>query len=111
MSPTSYQLLYPAMLDYKGKNIFLECKTYFKKMFKKMFGSESLCRKSPSEILVTCKISEGDFRLMNALRFLFLYIHKLHHSIDVGLGEGLLFAGGEVLELDGAGLNLVAAID
>lgn len=30
--------------------------------------------------LVTCKISEGDFRLMNALRFLFLYIHKLHHS-------------------------------
>ena len=45
-----------------------------------MFGSESLSRKSPSEILVTCKISEGDFRLMNALRFLFLYIHKLHHS-------------------------------
>ena len=40
MSPTSYQLLYPAMLDYKGRNIFLECKTYFKKyvqknMFKK----------------------------------------------------------------------------
>ena len=45
-----------------------------------MFGSELLSRKSPSEILVTCKISEGDFRLMNALRFLFLYIHKLHHS-------------------------------
>ena len=22
MSPTSYQLLYPAMLDYKGKHIF-----------------------------------------------------------------------------------------
>ena len=31
MSPTSYQLLYPAMLDYKGKNIFLECKTISKK--------------------------------------------------------------------------------
>ena len=31
MSPTSYQLLYPAMLDYKGRNIFLKCKTYFKK--------------------------------------------------------------------------------
>ena len=31
MSPTSYQLLYPAMLGYKGRNIFLKCKTYFKK--------------------------------------------------------------------------------
>ena len=35
MSPTSYQLLYPAMLDYKGRNIFLECKTYFKKYVQK----------------------------------------------------------------------------
>ena len=28
MSPTSYQLLYPAMLDCKGKTIFLNCKIY-----------------------------------------------------------------------------------
>ena len=30
MSPTSYQLLYPAMLDYKGMNIFLKCKIILK---------------------------------------------------------------------------------
>ena len=75
MSPTSYQLLYPAMLDYKGRNIFLECKTYFKKYVqKKMFGSESLCRKSPSEILVTCKISEGDFLQIYVLQIYVLQI-------------------------------------
>ena len=70
MSPTSYQLLYPAMLDYKGRNIFLKCKTYFKKMF----GSESLCRKSPSEILVTCKISEGYFLQIYVLQISYPYI-------------------------------------
>ena len=74
MSPTSYQLLYPAMLDYKGRNIFLECKTYFKKYVQKMFGSESLCRKSPSEILVTCKISEGDFLQIYVLQISYPYI-------------------------------------
>ena len=74
MSPTSYQLLYPAMLDYKGRNIFLECKTYFKKYVQKMFGSESLCRKSPYEILVTCKISEGDFLQIYVLQISYPYI-------------------------------------
>ncbi|GEM_PF-6131951 len=34
MSPTSYQLLYPAMLDYKGKHIFLKCKIIFKTYIK-----------------------------------------------------------------------------
>ena len=29
MSPTSYQLLYPAILDCKGKNIFLNTKIIF----------------------------------------------------------------------------------
>ena len=29
MSPTSYQLLYPAILDCKGKNIFLKYKMFF----------------------------------------------------------------------------------
>ena len=28
MSPTSYQLLYPAMLDCKGKNILIKCKIF-----------------------------------------------------------------------------------
>ena len=32
MSPTSYQLLYPAILDCKDTYIFLICKFYFKKI-------------------------------------------------------------------------------
>ena len=43
--------------------------------------------------------------------FLSLYIHKHLHSGDVGLGEGFVLAGGEVLELDDAGLDLVATVD
>ncbi len=38
-------------------------------------------------------------------------IHKRLHPGNVGLGEGVLLAGGEVLQLDGAGLGLVAAVD
>ena len=42
-----------------------------------MFGSESLCRKSPSEILVTCKISEGDFLQIYVLQIYVLQIYVL----------------------------------
>ncbi len=32
MSPTSYQLLYPAMLEHKDKEISRICKIYFQKI-------------------------------------------------------------------------------
>ena len=71
MSPTSYQLLYPAMLDYKGRNIFLKCKIIFKTYKSRIIYADDILesaiikRKSPSEILPVTKISEGDFRLTN----------------------------------------------
>ena len=40
-----------------------------------------------------------------------LDIHKFLHSRDVCLGKSFLVTGGQVLQLDGSGLDLVAAVD
>ena len=94
MSPTSYQLLYSAVLRVAKVRIIFESANFFQTF-------PFPLRRSRPETAVTGQ------RIPDAATL----PEEGQDAGNIVLGEGALFAGGQVLDADGTGRRLVTAVD
>ena len=87
MSPTSYRLLYPAILDCKYTDIFLIRKFYF----------TFLRERSLDKLGMTSEEARDDIKAEHGMTS--GSAEKGYHSFNISLGEGLLLACCEVLQV------------